>query len=581
MMSTLFADAPGWFFADALPGTDAEDARLVRELMIEQMRQSRIREVFRRAFKSAFLYGNGIIELGMLYQETDRPFFRVDFIPQTRRVRLPFLGGITVNLPTGEKKRRITEETRQEIINRPFAKSVSLKDFYVDPNCPSPRVQDSRFAHKRAFMTVDELDRLRDQPGFKIPPKLQLILMAEKKLTTEGDRTKESTEDIRGNIWNSAQDTSVDPGSKRIEVLGYWTKERHVWVLNREHTAYNIPNPVGIIPFFDVFYTDVLDRFYGLAVTDIAEPDQRLMQGIINARIDELALSIHRGIIKRRGMSIPAYQRRRYPGRILEIDGKPGEDIVQEEVQNITQQAFLEVDLAERRVARSTGVTDLAVLGTPGGRFGNAASRTATGVNTQAQASASRHGYLIENNEDTVVEPMLDLWHKFNTLFLDPDQVQEIVATNKDILQIEPVRVKNARVRFAMRASSKLQARAGLLQALPVIFGTILNPTLLELLARQQGKTVNVEELQNMVLDATNYRPKKGLFRDLTQEEQQQMNQQPPEEQTRMQMQRERLQAQGTMQREKLDADLEQLVTEKILEVIAQQQTAEPTESEA
>lgn len=84
-----------------------------------------------------------------------------------------------------------------------------------------------------------------------------------------------------------------------------------------------------------------------------------------------------------------------------------------------------------------------------------------------------------------------------------------------------------------------------------------------------------------MVQDATNYRPKKGLFRDLTEQEQQQMNQQPPEEQTRMQMQQERLQAQGTMQREKLDADLEQLVTEKILEVIAQQQTSETTESEA
>ncbi|KKK58935.1 hypothetical protein LCGC14_3039430, partial [marine sediment metagenome] len=209
------------------------------------------------------------------------------------------------------------------------------------------------------------------------------------------------------------------------------------------------------------------------------------------------------------------------------------------------------------------------------------ASRTATGVNTQAQASASRHGYLVENNEDTVVEPMLDLWHKFNTLFLDPDQVQEIVDTKKDILQIEPVRIKNARVKFAMRASSKLQARAGLLQVLPLIFETILNPGLLELLARQQGKTVNVEELENMVLDATNYRPKKGLFRDLSEEEQQQLGQPPPEEQTRMQMQRERLQAQGTMQREKLDADLEQLVTEKILEVIAQQQQGQLTEGES
>ncbi|KKK84561.1 hypothetical protein LCGC14_2782110, partial [marine sediment metagenome] len=330
MMSTLFADAPGWFFADALPGTDPADARLVRELMIEQMRQSRIREVFRRAFKSAFLYGNGLIELGMLYQKIDRPFFRVDFTPQTRRVRLPFLGGITVTLPTGINKRRITEETRQEIINRPFAKSVSIKDFFIDPNCPSPQVQDARYAGKKVFMTVDELDRLRDQPGFKIPPKLQLIVMAEKKLTTEGDRTKESMENIRGNTWTSSQDTSIDPGSKRLEVLGYWTKERHVWVLNREHVAYNIPNPVGIIPFFDVFYTDVPDRFYGLAVTDIAEPDQRLMQGIINARIDELALSIHRGIIKRRGQSIPAYMRRRFPGRVLEVDGNPKDEVMQE-----------------------------------------------------------------------------------------------------------------------------------------------------------------------------------------------------------------------------------------------------------
>jgi hypothetical protein len=59
---------------------------------------------------------------------------------------------------------------------------------------------------------------------------------------------------------------------------------------------YNSANELGCLPFLNSFYIDVPNQFYGLSMADVCEPEQRLQQSIINARIDELALKHSRSL---------------------------------------------------------------------------------------------------------------------------------------------------------------------------------------------------------------------------------------------------------------------------------------------
>jgi hypothetical protein len=566
-LSAYFSDNP-YFQAEPNPGTHPREARAARDLILYQLdhmgdgAEGKIREQLRRTKKDSYIYGTGVCEVGWEQIESERRVPIAELIPIKRKVLDPMTME-EVMAPTGRHKRKVRWRTIPYKVNRPFVRHVSIKDFYIDPNCQAPCVQAARYACFRSLMTVDELDRLRDTPDFKIPDRLALIKMAESKTGAGADWAKASVEQVRGNNWQPQNDTSVDPGSKQIEVVAYHTKERLVWFANRSTLLYNTPHPYGFIPFFATVYVDVPNRFYGLAVTDVVEGEQHLQQGVINGRLDELSLSLHPSTLKKRGVQIPQYQLRKRPGNVVELE-TPKEDLIREPVDNITQQSYVEVMHSDLRVQKTTGITDIAMMGTPT-TGGNSANRTATGINTQTQASGRRVQYLVENDEDAWIEPMLSAVHMLNTHFLDPDQVLDILGPDGEAIQIDPFDVIKASVKITLRASAKMQSRTAMLQSLPLVLQTFMNPALLAQMAKQ-GMTVDFVELSNMMLDAMNYRSRAALIRQLTPQEQQSLQQPPPEEVLRERMQNARLEAQGEHEETRALSDITKTILEKSLD---------------
>lgn len=572
VLSSIFAEYP-WFDIVARPGTTPEEARASADLILQQAEDSNLREQTRRIIKSAFVYGNGIGELDWKYEEVDRVKYIAKYIPKRKKVTHPLYGDM--NVPTGEFKRKVTEEVTTDVINQPELKYVSLKDFYIDPNCPSPIVQDARFAIKRVYMSIDELKETAEEfPEFNLPDDATLVAMANNKPTSFGDQTKLGVEVVRGGSWQPQIDTSVDPAARRMEVLIYTTKERLVWMLNRDATkgvVLNIANPFGFINFFNVHYVDVLDRFYAVAVTDVVEGEQRLITSVINGRVDELALSLHPTRIKRQGLSVPAYQFRRRPGQIIEAQD-PKNDIVTEQVQNITQQAVFEVEAAERRVQKYTGVTDLAMTGMPGGGMGNSASRTATGVGAQVQAAFSRIQYLVENIEGQFLEPLLSAWQTMNMKFIDPNELITILGQQEGkAIVIDPIHVKNANVKFTLRASARMQSKAAIQQVLPLVMQTLLNPEFMQVLT-QYKKKVNLLEVFNMLMDGTGYRQKYSFIEDMTQDEIAALNQPSPQQLMDAKMQQDRLEANAENTDLKQSGDMMKTVVKGVVDHLTKTQ---------
>lgn len=515
-----------YHFYPLQPDDDSELATIAwREMVLRQLEECHFREQVRRAAKSALIYGNGILEVGI--EDYDDEIIQFEKSTRTTKaLAMPHPTVGIVPIPLEQK-----ESFRRKIINekkiRPYVRYVSLIDFYVDPNCESANLQDAGFVIKRLYMRAAQIKALRGTEGFNIPDDKILSQMSLNKTTANQDVTKMSTELFRYNFWNPAQDYSSDPSQKRIEVIEYTTKGRKIWLLGREQIIYNQPNRYGMINYFSGAYADILDRWHGLSVSDVAEGDQRLQVNITNGRIDELALALHPPVYKRRGVTIPAYQLRRRPGVLIETENPDG-DIKREPVTVVTQTAYIEAEASERRVQRITGMSDLAALGTPSSG-GNSANRTATGVNTQLGATQDRVRYLVENFEDMLIEPVVNAVIKFDKKFMDPKTASNWLKLDPRFNKLDPEKVMNMPIAAECRGAIRMGARSGFLQVFPTLAQTYLNPELLQLLGQQQKKTINAEEIMAMLLDAINYSPRNPLLVPMSQDQIQSM-QQPPAE---------------------------------------------------
>ena len=557
------------FETEPKPSTTIQQAQAVHDLISSQLQDLgepgtylTMREIARRAYKQSYIYGNGICEFGVMDKIVPRVHYDRVQVPVRQSVPHPLTGEM-VNLPTGQFQSHVRKTFGEQRIVRPLVKDVDIRDFYWDPNCSSHNIQDGGFCATRHLMSVQTVLEWAKVDGFNIPSADQLLKLARIKTTTQGDTTKSNQESFRGMTWQPGVDYSVDPNLARLEVIRYWQKGRHVWMLGRQWVARNERNPYGMLPFLNAFYVDVPGRFAGLSICDLVEGDQKLAEAIINARVDELNLLIHPPIIKKQGRSFSASQQRLRPGVIWESED-PEHDFRRFEMGNITASAYVEVDALERRVQKKTGVTDLAVLGTPSAG-GNSANRTATGVSSQGAAAGKRIQYHVENAEDQFIVPMLNILHNLNQIFLPVEQMIEVLGPEMQNLTIDPVDILNASVRFKMNASSKLQTRNALAAGgLGLVLQTYFSPVAAEL-ASHQGLVLDFGQLVRLVNSVYGL-PPSSLWRTMSQEEQQAMMQaRNAQMQAKMAMQQQRLQAQGEMAEEHNDVLLMKTLLEKLV----------------
>ena len=415
---------------------------------------------------------------------------------------------------------------------------------------------------RRKLPTIKTIKDMASIPGMNVPTDGQLLALAQEKSYSAGDQSKQQAESLRDVSYQPINEYMTGGESQRVELLEYWTEDRLIYVLGRRHILYNGTNPYGYIPFYNISFVDVLDRFYSMGMGDVQESEQRLQQGLINGRLDEVNLALHPPIRKKRGQPIPLSQLRRRPGLVTEADD-PEKDIYTEEISNVTQNAYLEVQASEIRSQRRDGINELVVQGVAS--QGNSANRTAAGVNTQASATMSRIGYFVENVQEMVLVPMIDDLLILNKKFNTPQGVMEILGPEGQLVKLDPAIIRRVEMRFEMRASNKAASRSAMLGVAPWLIQTLMNPELIGEM-RMKGITLDEDEVINIALDATGYRShKSSLFRKLSPQEMQAIQQQQID-QTKIATQQIRGQSQMEITQEKESSNLLQ----KLMEMMQQ-----------
>lgn len=569
IISNLFPDENRLAFdVEPDPTTTVDQARAVRELLQSQLQNLgygasiSLRAMVIAHIKQRLIYGNGVTEFGWSKKTETRMYYERTQVPA--RSPVTDINGNTIYVPNGQMNPFLQKTMKQQEVSTPCLYDIDIRDFYWDPNCSSGDIQRAGYCAHKSLMTINDILEFKGQEGFNIPDAKMLIDLSYTKSATRSDNTKQSTESFRGMSWQPYIDQSIDPNLRRVEVIRYWQRNRHVWLIKGySKPVYNQPNKYGVLPFITTGYVDVPGRWAALSLPDICETDQRLCESIINARLDELALLIHPPIIKKRGIALPLSQQRLRPGIIWESDD-PKNDYIKMDMGNVTSQAFVEVSAAEQRVQKKTGVTDLAVLGTPASG-GNSANRTATGVQAQSGAAGKRIQFQVENTEEQLLVPLLNALHSMNQVFLDPNQMVNVLGPDAQFIQFDPVLILNASVKFNMTASGRMRQRQSLAGGgLSVIMETILNPQILQA-AFQQGMLPNFPEITDLLTD-TYYLPRKSLFVQGSPQQMQAIQQQQQAEmQVKMQMQGQRLEAQSAHDDKNDDVKLMTALISKLL----------------
>jgi hypothetical protein len=548
----------------ASSGTTITQLHQVRALMQNQLKSLGGRVKFQsfrycvdRMTEDGTVLGNGIWEWGWdgPRQEQAVQWKRI-VEPEIAMGEHPMMPGMQIPMETGRTISYAQKYFKPEIVSKFYLDPVDLMDFYIDPNTRSTNVQQAGFCIRRKMMTIAELASYRGQEGFDIPDDITLYRLSQQKTFTEGDTTRQAIQSYRGVNYQPGQDQSVDPRLARVEVLRYWQRDHHVWLIGREHVGYNLPNQYQALPFLNWCYVNALGSFYGYSIPELLDSGQKLIKTLTDGRLDELNLILHPPFITKLGMARTQSKMKLRPGANWEAEN-PDKDVVRLEMGNVTQQAFTEVQLVENRDQKVTGITDLAVLGSPTAG-GNSANRTATGVQAQTSASNSREQGLVANIEDQVLSPMLTQMWELICMFMDPQQILTILGPDGQGFQVDPVDVLNADPKFKLKTANNMKMRAAMQGGgLQTLTQYVLNPEIITAMGEQQQKTLDIEQFTEFYLDVYGVKAF-NLFRPMTPQEMQDRQQRAQQAgMEKMQLQQARL---GTMSQDAHERDETQII---------------------
>lgn len=528
-MQALFSDDPP-FLCNPRATTTGEAARAVSQLISKQLKDICFKEETRLGLKEALTYGTGVWKAGWKREKKTRRTYKLAGQPEAQ----PIGHGKTINAAT-EESRKTVEMLEEYEVNTPCIEKVHIRHILVSPDLRVPDIRKAKYVIHRMYLTLDELEKLRDQPGYKMPSNEYLRSLFEPpkespersllegRSTTSVLNTGVSSLDINMEFkamprWQNA---SEDPNLQVLEVVEYTTPDRIIVVLNRKLCIKNDINAFGCINYFSTPFVDVLDSWYGIGIAKLLSGEQRLQQGVINSRLDDLALRLSGTFLRKRGANTPTQQLRLRPGGIIDSDDDKGVQMIN--YPPAIADAFTEVEASDSRAQRRSGANDIVTQGQMS--HPSSIGRTSFGMQTLAAGVGARSGYFIDCVVDYFFIPFLQFVHECNSRWLSVEEIRSVLGEEAEkAFTGNALEVKNANVKFQMLSGSKMRAKMAMQQQLMPMMQLLSAAPVLESI-QDQDKKIQWMEFVQQFFDVTDWPGRQSLIVDQTPEDKQKMAQ--------------------------------------------------------
>lgn len=514
-------------------GASWQVSRAWQAVLAYQIMQANLRQELRLLTKDAEVFGVGIGKWGWESFTKKREVYRRAVQP--KQVTDQF--GKTRYVHTKESDALDVFDVEQ-VITRPFFKRCEVNHVLVDPSLRVPDIRQAKYVVYRDFLTLRDLNLLRDCEGWMIPPEAELRKLAEppEEQAPASPLEAEATSHPAQGHRPLARyiDSSEDPLDHKLEVLEYWTNESVIVVLQRKKLIRNERNPFGCIPFVNAFWDDIPGCFYAFGIPRRIGGTQVHIQGLRNLRLDDIHLNLQNVWLAKIGTEIAAQPIKAYPGAVFKVDDtehslKP---LIKQPILN---EAYREEDVLINDAERTSGANPMTVQG--GQSTGSKATgmRSAAGANAVAGASSAR----IQGFADIVINqvflPTLNAFIEMDRQRMDPELMRRVIGqTLYDALEMEHqgdfledmANVEDLQVKAL--ASSDLGARAKMAASLPEELEMFMQPGFVQGLS-DAGFKVNWLELARRMEQTTGWEGEQDLFIPLTDQDKQAKMAQNPE----------------------------------------------------
>lgn len=434
---------------------------------------------------------------------------------------------VTQQTPVGELTVQTKESAEWEIeggpkgrevrCGWPFLRQTDHRYILVDPGWNEPDIRCAPYIENRRYLSFDEIDELRDLPGFDIPPREELIDLFFP--PAENPATPGSAETTTAGLttgWGGTmhampryEPSSADPLERRLEVLERWDGDHNDVVLQRKLPIKIEENEFdGKIPAFSSNWWNVPDSGWGMGLGRIVGQDQRVDTGVTNACLKLLSFAVNPDYIRGEGVDVLTQNVRQRLGGVIASAKDPKNAFVLKEQPRVPAEALAMLQISKAESESAAGADQEMVQGTTPSAGRSSLGRSATGAAGKFRAAATRLEGPLGRFIDQVFVPYLEFADELINDRMSSEQLHEIVQQELGPdFKFDEEEYRNTTLKsYEPLAGAHLAAQSAMAQILPLLVELVSQPAVLQQLAEVNGEYMDFDRIVRAIMDMAGWR---------------------------------------------------------------------------
>jgi len=404
---------------------------------------------------------------------------------------------LKVSTPLGDKEVDTKESDEFELtyedkdIHRPWLKWRDLRYLICAPTWKEGDIRKCPWVIDTEYLTFDDLDVLRDTPGYDIPAREDLEVLffpPHVEQSQAGDPTE--TRPIQMRAWLShAQgrevNDSADPYSRKLRFIERWDGNKVIASIQNSHGFLLIRNEAhdfGAVPYLSSTWRPVPSCGYGQGLGQLVGPDQQIEKGVLCAYLDILAFIARPSYVRQKPLNAVTQDIKIDLGTIISVEGPVNEAFKLIEQPKIDQSLVQAIEAAKSSAAMTSGANELVGQGGTAGGGRATGMRSGSGAQLVGQAQAGRLDGPMERFIRQVFIPWLYIMDGMNSKRLPARTLREILDEDQehDYSKFDHIAWRNAQVNYQILAGSHLGPRKQMAEFMPFIQQLVNTPPMMQ-----------------------------------------------------------------------------------------------------
>jgi hypothetical protein len=432
---------------------DSEPAKTMEMLLEYAQTESSLEVELVEAYKSALIYGTGILKIfheedvryrgvtetamqpvmevraePVMDPETGMPLLDPDNNPVMETAEVPVMDpetGEPMQEPVLDDDGEPLTRRRREpyvVYDGPKASWVSNFDFWVAPGATT--ISDARYVIHKSLVDWETFEKGMKAGVYRLPEGVE-----PENLWTSEDNAQEK---LLAEIGLQGQSEATDPARRVLELLEFWTNGRILTLANRSIIVRVQENPFdhGEKPFVRIVDHLVPGEFWGIGEIEPLEGLQDLRNAQTNLRIDNLKLVLNKMFAVDVSKLVDQRDLISRPGGAIRTSGDadPRSVLFPLEFGDVTPNAYRETEETDRVVEKVSAVTAYQT-----GTDSPSLADTATAVASIQEAGSTRFTHKTRLAEMTGLKPLARQFGSIIQQFWDTERTVRLVGPRGEV----------------------------------------------------------------------------------------------------------------------------------------------------